>query len=225
MYSAGRVSADGSRSYRLAGPLVIWWVWVAIVLLGLGDLLFAGHSFVSLRFGLGLLAVTGLVFACAWWPRALADEAGLTVYNPFRRFHLPWTAITGVYLADSVEIQCARGADRKDKTIACWGLPSSRRGRARAELRAKRGARVRGLGFTGLSGRATGFELPARAAGGGSSRENLVELIAREISGLAEQHRVRDGEPGGVLSAGWAWPPLVAFGLPAVAFAVAMLAG
>ena len=77
-------------------------------MLSLGDLIIQGHDFLSVKFALGVLTVTGLVFACTLWSKVIADDDGITVRNPFRVFTIPWAAVQGIFLADSVEIQCAR---------------------------------------------------------------------------------------------------------------------
>src|SRR5215469_12898292 len=132
--TAGRLLPDGRRVYRLATALVVWWAWVVFATASVADLVIQGHDFVSLKFGLGLLTVTGLVFSCTLWPKVIADDNGLVVRNPLRSFTIPWGAVNGIFLADSVEIQCARGADKKDKTVYSWALSAARRGRAKARL-------------------------------------------------------------------------------------------
>lgn len=207
--------------------LIIWWAWVALVIAGLADGVIQGHRWISATFGLGLLAATGLVYVCTWWPKVVAGEAGLTVRNPFRTYSVTWADIEGVYLGESVEISCHRGAGRKPKTIYCWALPSSRRARAKAELRAKRPAGRRG----------PLFGQPASATRGpAAARSSAAVLMAREIAELAERHGVvqpaAEAPAAGISESrdvdgprgGWAWQPALAFGVPAVAFAVAMLA-
>lgn len=230
-FSAGRLRPDGRRLYRLPAPIVIWWLWLVIVVAGLADVAIQGHQWVSPRFGFGLLAVTGLVFACAWWPRVIADETGLTVYNPFRTYRIAWTVVDGVYLGESVEISCRRGDGSKPKTVYCWALASSHRSRAKAEMRAKRGAARRGWGFDPM--RQT-FGQPSAGRTPDLTRTSTAELIAREVADLAEEHKATAAGDGGASEAAtrpdgpvgrWAWQPAVAFGGPAVAFAIVMLTG
>src|SRR5712692_4922580 len=91
--SVGRILPDGRRMYRLATPQVVWWAWVAIAALSLGDLLIQGHDYLSLKFALGLLTVTGLVFAVILLPRGIGVGDGVTVQNPFRKFYIPWGSV------------------------------------------------------------------------------------------------------------------------------------
>ena len=183
--SVGRILPDGRRMYRLATPQVVWWAWVALAALSLGDLLIQGHDYLSLKFALGLLTVTGLVFACTLWPRVIADDDGLTVQNPFRKFYIPWGAVRGIFLADSVEIQCARRLQKKDKTVYSWALSSARRGRARSRLhgsQAEQGRRSRPSSYGRLPGQAKELVKMTQA-----------EVMAREMAKISEEAKARRG--------------------------------
>jgi len=210
----------------MSTPLVIWWGWIGLLVVSGGDLLIQGHEFVSLQFAFAALSVTGLVYACTLWSRVIADDDGITVLNPFRRFDIPWAAVKGIFLADSVEVRCAR-AGEKDKTVVSWALSAPRRARARAQLKAQqwdRGRRNRPSGYAQLSGQAKELAkmLPA-------------EVIARELAALSEQANSdgrgqqgavaagasMDGDgamPTPAMSVSWAWLPLAAVLLPAIAF-------
>ncbi|MGN6795809.1 MAG: PH domain-containing protein [Streptosporangiaceae bacterium] len=181
--SAGRLLPDGRRVYRLTGPQVVWWAWLVLAIASLGDLVIQGHDYLSLKFAFGLLTVTGLVYACTLWPRVIADDSGVTVQNPFRRFTIPWGAVRGIFLADSVEIQCVRGQQKKDKTVYSWALSSARRGRARAKLHGwqmDHGKRNRPSSYGQLPGQAK--ELV---------KMTQTEVMAREMAKLSEEARAR----------------------------------
>ena len=218
-------------------PLVIWWGWVALVVFSAADLLIQGHRLVPLGYLFGGLAVTGLVFSCTAWPRVAADETGLTVFNPFRVFSIPWGAVRGIYLADSVEVQCARPHPKKDKTIYSWALSSPRRARARAQLRARQwdqGKRNRPSGYSQLP-------QPAQSL----VKMTTAEIMARELAAMSEEARfksvVEDVEitvgddqdadrapaypasPVEVVSSTWAWPPVLAIVVPAVGLVITLL--
>ncbi len=191
--SAGRLLPDGRRVYRLTASMAVWWIWVGLALISLGDLIIQGHDFISLQFALGLLTVTGTVFACTLWPRVVADEAGIVVRNPLRTFTLPWGAVRGIFLADSVEIQCARAAG-KDKTVYCWALSSARRGRARARLQGwqwEQGKRNQPSSYGQLPGQAK--ELV---------KMTPTEVMAREIARMSEEARGRSGKQTGDVGLG-----------------------
>ena len=192
--SVGRLLPDGRRVYRLTGPQVVWWGWLVLATVSLGDLVIQGHDYLSLKFAFGLLTVTGLVYACTLWPRVIADDNGVTVQNPFRRFTIPWGAVRGIFLADSVEIQCARGRQKKDKTVYSWALSSARRGRARAKLQGwqmDQGKRNRPSSYGQLPGQAK--ELV---------KMTQTEVMAREMAKLSEEARARRGDSGDSAGAG-----------------------
>src|SRR5215472_16589683 len=176
--TAGRVLADGRRVYRLVTALVVWWAWVVFAAASVGDLVVQGHDFLSLKFALGLLTVTGLVFACTLWPKVIADDNGLVVRNPLRSFAIPWGAVRGIFLADSVEIQCARGPGKKDKTVYCWALSSARRGRAKARLHGWQMERGR------RNAPASYGKLPAQAQE--LTKMPSAEVMAREMAKMSE---------------------------------------
>ena len=186
--SVGRLLPDGRRVYRLTTPLVVWWIWVGLAVLTLGDLLIQGHDYLSVKFALGMLTVTGLVFACTLWSKVIADDDGITVRNPFRVFTIPWAAVRGIFLADSVEIQCSRGQQKKDKTVYTWALSSTRRTRAKAKLHGwqwEQGKRSRPASYGQLPGAAK--ELVKMSA---------TEVMAREMAQLNENARARLGHDG-----------------------------
>jgi hypothetical protein len=212
--TAGRLASDGTRVYRTTGSLVLWWGWVVLAVLALGDLLIQGRDLLSLRFALGVLTVTGLIFACALWPRVTADDARIIVRNPFRDYDIPWGAIRGIYLGDAVEVQVAKAASKKDQKIYCWALTSSRRARARAELRTQSSRRTPRGALSSEYGR-----LPESAKA--LVQTSVAELVARELAQLHDERRPPGGDA--VLTARWTWQPLAAVLGPAVALAITQL--
>jgi len=243
--SVGRIQADGSRVYRLTTPVVVWWIWVALVVLSLGDLVSQGRDYLSLKFALGTLTATGLVFACTYWPQVRSDEDGVTVRNPFRVFRIPWAAVRGIFLADSLEIQCSRRAQKKDKTVYSWALSSTRRNRARAKLHGwqwEQGKRSRPSAYGQLPGQAkelikmTQTEVIARemAAKSDDVKARLLDPDNAPVGGVAgtgaDAHdaprpAVGPGIADAVMTSTWAWPALAAVLVPGIAFAIAMLVG
>jgi hypothetical protein len=181
--SAGRLTSDGKRIFRMTTPLVIWWCWVGLVVFSAGDLLIQGHRLVPLGYAFGGLAVSGLVFACTVWPRVIADDVGIRVLNPFRVITVPWSAVRGIYLADSVEVRCARRPPKDDKTVYSWALSSPRRARARAQLRAwqwDQGKRNRPAGYS---------QLPQSAQS--LARMTTAEIMARELAVMSDEARFK----------------------------------
>lgn len=181
--TSGRRTADGKWIFRMSGPQVVWWGWVGVMVLSLGDLVVQGHEFVSLKVAFAGLAVTGFVYACTLWPVVIADEHGLKVRNPFRLYNVPWGAVRGIYLADSVEVQCARPVPKTDKTVYTWALSSPRRARARSQLRAwqwDQGKRNRPSGYTALPQDAKSIV-----------KMTTAEIMARELAALADEARFK----------------------------------
>jgi len=181
--SAGKLTSDGKRIFRMTPALVIWWCWVGLVVFSAADLLIQGHRLVPPGYLFGGLAVSGVVFACTAWPRVIADEAGIRVLNPFRIFTIPWSAVRGIYLADSVEVVCARQPPKKDKTVYSWALSSPRRARARAQLRAlqwDQGKRSRPAGYR---------QLPQSAQS--LVRMTTAEIMARELAAMSDEARFK----------------------------------
>jgi hypothetical protein len=226
--SAGRLTADAKRVYRLTPPLVIWWSWVGLLVFAVGDLLIQEHQFASLRSVFGTLAVTGVVYALTLWPKVIADDVGIQVRNPFRVFNIPWPAVRGIFLADSVELQCARRAPKKDKTVYSWALSSPRRARARAQLRAWQWDQ-------GKWNRPSGYRhLPETAQS--LVKMTTAEIMARELATISDEARFRSvvhdvdidieaSEPNAAyfISSTWAWLPMLAVVLPAAGYAITSL--
>ncbi|HXS67036.1 MAG TPA: PH domain-containing protein [Streptosporangiaceae bacterium] len=169
----------------MSTPQVIWWTWVGIIVLSLLDLVIQGHghNFLTLKIVFGGMAITGAVYALTLWPAVIADNGGVKVRNPIRTYDIPWGAVHGVYLADSVEVQCARPAPKKDKTVYSWALSSPRRTRARAQLRAwqwDQGKRAQPSGYR---------KMPEQAQS--LVRMTTAEIMARELAAMSEEARFR----------------------------------
>jgi hypothetical protein len=202
--------------FRRGIPLVIFWAWVAFAIYNIAQIAIPDHDYFSIELTVALLAVTGLVYATTLRPRVITDDAGVSVYNPFRYHRIGWGGLNAVYLGDSVELSCARPEQRKDKTIYCWALYSGRRSRMRARMRADRN-RARGFGGAfGLSSRA-----PVEAQE--LARQDTVQLMATEIGRRCTDAK-RPGAPLAFLESAWAWLPLAYVAVPAAALLGLILA-
>jgi Bacterial PH domain len=133
----------GREVFRLAPPVILWWVWLAFVAVNIADFAIQGSSGTSARFVLvvaGILAtVTGLAYALALRPRVIADQGGLAVMNPFRDHRVPWAAIQTVDTGDWVRVHYAPGGDARgaqtsavSRSISCWALYVSARTKRKA---------------------------------------------------------------------------------------------
>ena len=82
--------AVGHEVYRLGTPVVLWWVWVAFAVANIVDLAVQRTQVhTELVIDAIVLLVTGFAYALALRPRVIADQAGVTVVNPFRDHHVP----------------------------------------------------------------------------------------------------------------------------------------
>jgi hypothetical protein len=154
-------SPEGNREvFRLAPPLILWWVWVAFAVANVADFAIQGAP---ARFAIVvsaiLVTITGLAYALALRPRVIAEPSGLTIVNPFRDHHVPWAAIQAVDTGNWVRVHYARGEAAADppgpaaasprrsaasKAISCWALYIS----ARTKRRAARAGPMGAPGFT-----------------------------------------------------------------------------
>jgi hypothetical protein len=224
---AGDVPAGGSarqgsaqqgtkKVFRLTGPVVLWWAWVVFAVANLVDLAIQGHDRTSFQIAVGLVAVTGVVYACALRPRVITDADGLTMLNPLREYRVPWSRVSEIYLGESVQVHCSAGATASGKVLHSWALYSPRRSRLKAEVRGRRWDR-------NSRSRPGGYDrLPAEARE--AVKQHPAELMAREIQGLAQKARQRGAADGAVV-AGWAWLSLAAVLVPALALALVIVIG
>jgi hypothetical protein len=212
---AWRTRADGSTVFQMSMPVAGWWAWVVFAAVCLADLALQGHDRASLNAAIAIVAVTGFVYACALRPKVIADEGGITVLNPIRDYRVPWGAVKGIYLGDSVELQCARPEPKGHKTVYSWALYTRRRARARAELRTQRWNRRMSAGGSAGYGRRPG---EARDL----AQTAPAELMARELGRLRDQARER-GAGGGAVAGRWAWLPIAAMIVPTIALVLAIL--
>ena len=203
-----RASADGKAVFRRGTPLVLWWLWVAFAVFNIIDVAVPDHDYFSFELTAGLLAVTGIMYACALRPRVVADDDAVYVYNPYRDHVARWGAVNGVHLRDSVELTCVRPTPKKDKIIYCWALYSARRSRRRAELRAERQQ----------------ARLPGRPTSDfGGLRPDPVNLMAAELGRRSAAAR-QDASPQASLQSRWAWPSVACALVPALALLALILA-
>lgn len=127
--------------FRLAPPVVLWWVWLAFALANVADFVIQGAS---ARFAIVVCAilatVTGLAYALAQRPRVIAEPSGLTIVNPFRDHHVPWAAIQAVDTGEWVRVHYAPTAvagspvvsSASSEVISCWALYVSARTKRKA---------------------------------------------------------------------------------------------
>ena len=220
--TAWRIRADGSKVFQLQTPVIFWWAWVVFALVCLGDIAVQGRDRASVQAAVAIVAATGFAYACAFRPRVIADDGGITVLNPVRDFRIPWPALRGIFLGDSVEFQSARSGPKGEKTVYSWALYTKRRSRTRARLRGQHWDRR-----STSPGRPSGYaRLPREAQE--ATKMVSSEVMARELGRLREaalQRMAADGKaPGdGTLEARWAWLSLAAMLVPTAGLVLAIV--
>jgi len=227
--------------FRLAPPLVLWWVWVAFAVANVADFAIEGAP---ARFAIVvsaiLVTITGLAYALALRPRVIAEPSGLTIVNPFRDHHVPWAAITAVDTGDWVRVHYAPGqaapgaaqpSSAASKAISCWALYMSARTKRRAARPAPRprSGLLRPLPVSVFTapgsepGHAENSRLPEEAKYLASLP--LAKAIAIRLDTRAGRERARGGpDQQNHVTARWAWSAIAALALPALALLIAVLA-
>jgi hypothetical protein len=234
-----RTDLPGERQvYRTSGSLVAWWAWTAfaVVLLVVLGLRHRDHTGLVTAFV--VVAITGIMYACALRPRIVADAAGITVVNPLRVHEVPWPAVTQVDLVHNVRVHYrAPGGDKPggEKIVHSWAVQSTGRSQTRSELRARRAAR---RGMTPQPGHA---RLPdaAQAALAGSAAEFIarqlderarVQRSSAAASSAAEPAAAAAGSGGTpdspplAAQVRWSWGPIAAMVVPLLILLVVTLA-
>jgi hypothetical protein len=224
---------------RLHPPVILWWVWVAFVVLNVADYSLQGLP--SARFSAVLasllLLVTGLVYTLALRPKVIEDGDGLTVVNPFRVHRLPWPRIESVDTGEWVRIHYTRGASsgvgRADGTtgvVNCWALFVSTRARRKVVVGAAppradgMSRRLRGLAAQPSGNAQPSSRLPDEARYLASLPVSAA--IAARLNTRAERERNRTAvaNEASVAATTWSWPALAAIAIPAVLLLAVALA-
>ncbi len=223
-----RKDLPGERQvYRTSGALVAWWAWAAFAVVLLVVLALGHHDHAALVTALVVIAITGIMYACALRPRIVADAAGITVVNPLRVHVLPWAAVTQVDLVHNVRVHYrspagAAGGDpgREDRAQLGGAVHRDAPGPG-SELRARRAAR-RG---TGPAGRVR--PAPRRGPGGPGRIGGRIHRPAagrtgpgaalRRRRGSASAADADSGAPDAAPAAAqvrWTWGPIAAMVVP-----------
>jgi len=230
--SAERGPSGDRQVYRTSGAQLAWWAWVllAAVILVVAALGHRDHG-TAVTAAL-ILAVTGVMYACALWPQIAADQAGITVRNPLRVHVLPWAVVTKVTLVQTVQVHhTGSPGGSRDRVVHSWALQSSGRSQVRSRVRARRALRQQQPepGYA---------RMPEDAAT--ALRGSAAEFTARHLNERVQAEHQRAGQqragqqpageqPAGqqaagsgapavpippAARAGWAWVPIAAIVLP-----------
>jgi hypothetical protein len=135
--ASSRKDPDSEREvFRSAGAAVLSWAWFVVAAIILVDLAVQGRDHDAVVTAVLVVAITGVVYACAWRPKIVADSSGISVINPVRDHQVPWLAVRKVDLVNAVRVHCepAPGAPR-GTVLYSWAVQSSPRSARRAALR------------------------------------------------------------------------------------------
>ena len=236
------------EAFRLAPPVVFWWVWVAFVAVNALD--YAVQGLPSARFGAVaaavLLLVTGLAFTLALRPKVVAAGDGITVVNPYRTHFVPWRLVTFVDTGEWGQVHYAPpgagdtglGNTGLGKTVHCWALYVSARARRKIASGPPRPRAQRGM-----LGLGRGLAWGANAGLGATPSTRLPEearylaslppakAMAVRLDTRADRERARmpdtttDNSKKPPVTATWSWPALAAVVIPALILLAVALAG
>jgi len=206
------VKSGQSKVFRLPGAIVAWWAWVIFAAANFIDLAIQGRSHTAAEIAVALAGITGVVYACALRPRVVADSGGITVVNPLRDHRVPWGSVTGVDLAESVQVHYVPEADAPVKAIHSWALYARRRNRLRTELiQQGRGSRRLPRSSPASYGQPPSAET--------ITKQSAAQLMATQLDQLARNARER-GAAAGPRVVSWAWDAIAAIIVPAIALAL-----
>jgi Bacterial PH domain len=122
--------------FRSPGSLILSWAWFVVAAIILVDLAVQGRDHVAVVTAATVLVITGIVYACAYRPKIVADSAGISLVNPVRDHRVPWAAVVTVDVVNAVRVHCtpAPGAAR-GKVLYSWAVQASPRSARKAEMR------------------------------------------------------------------------------------------
>jgi hypothetical protein len=208
--AATAASQPEGKMFRLPGALVAWWAWLIFAAACLVDISISGRNHLAVEIAVALLFITGLVYACALWPRVVTDSAAITVRNPLRDHRIPWGSVAAVDLRESVQVHCVREPDAKrGKIIYSWALYAHRRNRMRQQLQAQ-GDRRR-LPRSALAS----YGMPEDSAQK-ISKQSAAKIMATQLDEMAKEARER-GAAAGPRVVRWSWQPALAIIVPGIA--------
>jgi len=135
--ASSRKDPDNEREvFRSAGSAILSWAWFVVALIVLVDLAVQGRDHIAAVAAVAVLAITGVVYSCAWRPKIVADTSGITVINPVRDHQVPWAAVIKVDVVNAVRVHCAPGPGAaRGKILYSWAVQSSPRSARKAALR------------------------------------------------------------------------------------------
>jgi Bacterial PH domain len=202
--------ASSRQVFRSGGAIVLWWTWAALAVAALIDLGVKSHDHDAIVMALVVLAITGVLYACAFRPRIVADAVGIAVENPLRDYRVRWGEVERVDAPNALQVHCVPAPGvAKGKILNSWAVQSSPRAERSAQMKARRGRRQQ---LPAGYGR---YPEEANAA----SKRSLAESTAQQLDERAKRERAA-GAAGGPTEAHWAWLSIAAMVVPVVALIV-----
>ena len=192
--------------YRTTGSLVAWWGWAAFAVLILVVLALGHHDHAALVTAVVVIAITGIMYACALHPRIVASAADLTVVNPLRTHVVPWSAVTQVDLVHNVRIHC-QGPERCRDRAQLGGpvvgpLPDPQRAEGPPRRPPRDGPRPRAR------------PAPRRGPGRPGRIGGRVRRPAAGRAGPAAATAAAPDAPSAGPRVRWTWGPIAAMAVP-----------
>jgi Bacterial PH domain len=204
--------AQARETYRMRMPVIIWWVWLAFAVGNVADLAVQWHHRSSIVIAAILATCTGIAYACALRPKIVADEAGITIRNPVRDCCVPWGNVKAVDIGEAVQVHFSLPGG-KEKVYPSWALFSSSRSKARTDLRARRRAAE-------LKGSPSYSRMHSEV-------RDLMSRSDADIAAMRLDERAQSARkacaPPGKPTLTWAWWPIAAMVVPAIAVVVLIL--
>jgi hypothetical protein len=151
---SSRKDPDSEREvFRSAGSMVLSWAWLVVAVITLIDLAVQGRDHPAAVTAVLIVAISAVVYGCAWRPCIVADSAGVTVANPLRDHRVPWAAVANVDVVHTVRVHTTpEPGSAKGKIIYSWAVQSSPSSARRAARRA------------GLTGQRSRLTRPSRSS-------------------------------------------------------------
>jgi hypothetical protein len=207
------------KSFYSPFARIVFIGWGLFAAANLIDLAIQGRDRFSLLAAIGLVLVTGVLYAGAWRPRIATSDDGLTISNPVRDHKVGWAAISLIEATELVRVKCEwplsdaerqRGAGSREKgggtpgqagaptgkrVIYAWAVHSARRKERIRELRKEvRNSRPGGFGLPGGFKRTTGLGQPVGYArytspNPPSSVSIDADQVAAELAEMNQQKR------------------------------------
>jgi hypothetical protein len=208
--------------FRLKAPVVIFYIWLAFAVFNVVDLALQAKPRFALEVSLVVLIITGVAYACGLRPRVIADDRGLTVINPIREWHLPWSSLRAVDVRDWVRFTCAG----RSRPVESWALFATarvkRNSRERAKTYVSRNPAIQRFSDETTQQLMTQPEVVI-IANHIEARMRAEEAAAKRAQKAAAKAGEAPASDESAVTARWAWLSIAAVIVPAVALVITLL--